>query len=178
MIMKLEKGFIQVYTGNGKGKSTAAIGQAIRAAGHGLKTLIVQFMKEYPYGEVETLHKLSEFITIEQYCGDDFVFKKTLPPQSELNKVKKAFARIESAFQLGEFDIVILDEICVSIYFKLVETSEVIELIQKKPEYIELIMTGRYCPQEIIEIADLVTDMKEVKHYYSEGVLARKGIES
>ncbi|HRI47869.1 MAG TPA: cob(I)yrinic acid a,c-diamide adenosyltransferase [Ignavibacteriaceae bacterium] len=175
--MKIEKGFIQVYTGNGKGKSTAAIGQAIRAAGHGLRTLIVQFMKEYPYGEVETLNKLSEFITIEQYCGDDFVLKKTLPPQSELDKVKKAFKRIESAFQHGEYDLVILDEICVSIYFKLVETSAVIELIQKKPEHIELIMTGRYCPQEIIEIADLVTEMKEVKHYYSEGVLARKGIE-
>lgn len=176
--MKLEKGFIQVYTGNGKGKTTAAIGQAVRAAGLGLKTFIIQFMKEYPYNELKSLQLLSEWITIEQHCGDDFVYKGELPSSAEVSKARKALSSAEDKMKSGEYNLIILDEVIVSIYFKLLTTEEVISVIDKKPHNIELILTGRYCPSEIIEKADLVTEMKEVKHYYTQGVLSRKGIES
>jgi cob(I)alamin adenosyltransferase len=175
---KLDKGFIQVYTGNGKGKSTAAIGQAVRAAGFGLKTYIVQFMKEFPYSELNSLKYLEEWITIEQFCGDDFVYKKQLPGPEEIAKAKRGLSTSLENMLSSEFDLIILDEINVAIYFKLFTTDEVLEFINKKPKNIELILTGRYCPKELIEAADLVTEMKEVKHYYRNGVISRKGIES
>lgn len=176
--MKLEKGLIQVYTGNGKGKTTAAIGQAVRAAGLGLKTLIIQFMKEYPYNELKSLEYLREWITIEQHCSDDFVYKKELPPIEEVNKARKALMSANEKMHSGEYDIIILDEVIVSIYFQLLKTEEILPLLENKPANIELILTGRYCPPEIIEKADLVTEMVEVKHYYTKGILSRKGIES
>lgn len=175
---KLDKGFIQIYTGNGKGKSTAAIGQAIRGAGFGLRTYIIQFMKEYPYSEIESLKKLDNLIEVEQCGKDDYVYKKQLPPEDEIEKAKKALRRTKEKMISGDYDLIILDEICVAIYFKLFNTSEVLDFIRSKPANVELILTGRYCPQELIEAADLVTEMKEVKHYYQTGVLARKGIES
>ncbi len=175
---KLDRGFVQVYTGNGKGKTTAAIGQAVRAAGAGLKSYIIQFMKEYPYSEMNSLKNLSEWITIEQICGDDFVLKKVPPPASEIDKAKTALANVKRKMTEGLYDLIVLDEVCVSIYFGLVTESDVLLLIDSKPNNVELILTGRYCPQSIIDKADLVTEMKEVKHYYAEGVLARKGIES
>jgi cob(I)alamin adenosyltransferase len=175
---KLEKGFVQIYTGNGKGKSTAAIGQAVRAAGFGLKTYIAQFMKEYPYNELISLKKLSEWISIEQFGGDEFVYKKELPGQVELNKAKKGLQTAKEKMLSGEFELIILDEVIVAIYFKLIESKDLIEIINAKPEYVELILTGRYCPEELIELADLVTEMKEVKHYYKKGIISRRGIES
>lgn len=174
----LNKGFIQVYTGNGKGKTTAAIGQAVRAAGAGMKSYIIQFMKEYPYSELNSLKYLSEWITIEQKGGDDFVYKKELPTEVEKTKAKEALKKAEEHIISRSFDLIILDEVLVSIYFKLLTTIEIISVIKKKPEPVELILTGRYCPEEIIEFADLVTEMKEIKHYYSKGILSRKGIES
>lgn len=174
----LNKGFIQVYTGNGKGKTTAAIGQAIRAAGAGIKSYIIQFMKEYPYSELNSLKYLSEWITIEQKGGDDFVYKKELPSEEEKTKAGDALKKAEEYMISGSFDIIVLDEVLVSVYFKLLTTNEIISVINKKPEPVELILTGRYCPEEIIELADLVTEMKEIKHYYTKGVLSRKGIES
>ncbi|MEW6196310.1 MAG: cob(I)yrinic acid a,c-diamide adenosyltransferase [Bacteroidota bacterium] len=178
MNSKLNKGFIQLYTGNGKGKSTAAIGQAVRAAGCGLKTYIVQFMKEYPYNELNSLKNLSAWITVEQVCKDDFVFKKVNPPQEEIDKANDALTKAKDKMCSGEFDIIILDEVCVSIYFGLLKTEDVLNFLNSKPENVELILTGRYAPQEIIDRADLVTEMKEIKHYYRKGVLARRGIES
>lgn len=175
---KLEKGYVQVYTGNGKGKSTAAIGQAVRAAGAGMKTYIIQFMKEYPYSELKALKYLSEWITIEQKGGDDFVYKKELPSREEKLKAGNALKKAEDLMLSGSFDIIILDEVLVAIYFKLLESNELISVIKKKPSFVELILTGRYCPEEIIELADLVTEMKEIKHYYTKGVMSRKGIES
>ncbi|OGU54551.1 MAG: cob(I)yrinic acid a,c-diamide adenosyltransferase [Ignavibacteria bacterium RBG_13_36_8] len=174
----LEKGYVQVYTGNGKGKTTAALGQALRAVGHGLKTYIAQFMKDYPYNELLGLKYLSEWITIEQFCGDDFVLKKVSPSKDEIRKAKEGLSKAKGKMLSGEFDIIILDEICVSIYFKLLTVEDVLPLIQIKPKNVELILTGRYCPQELIDKADLVTEMKEVKHYFQKGVSARKGIES
>jgi cob(I)alamin adenosyltransferase len=176
--MNLKKGYIQVYTGNGKGKTTAAIGQAVRAAGAGLKTVIIQFMKEYPYSEIVSLNELSKWITVEQYGKDDFVYKGKMPGEEDLAVALRALKRAEDIMLCNEYDIIILDEIIVAIYFKLFPISDVIDLINKKPDNVEIILTGRYCPEEIIEKADLVTEMKEIKHYYTKNVLSRKGIES
>jgi cob(I)alamin adenosyltransferase len=175
---KLDKGYIQVYTGNGKGKTTAAIGQAVRAAGFGLKTYFVMFMKEFPYNEIKSLQKLKDFITIVQVGKDDFVYKKVPPPKEEKLKIKNALDMARTKMLSGEYDLIILDEIFVSIYFGLITKEEVIAFINEKSDHVELILTGRYCPQEIIDKADLVTEMKEVKHYYEKGVIARRGIES
>jgi cob(I)alamin adenosyltransferase len=175
---KLQQGFVHIYTGNGKGKSTAAIGQAVRAAGFGLKIYIAQFMKEFPYNELNSLKHLNEWITIEQFGGDEFVYKKELPGDEELAKAKKGLQAATGKMLSGNYDLVILDEAIVAIYFKLVKTEELIEIINKKPESVELILTGRYCPKELIELADLVTEMKEIKHYYKKGITSRRGIES
>ena len=175
---KLEQGFIQIYTGNGKGKTTAAIGQAVRAAGFGLKTYIAQFMKEYPYSELRSLDHLKNWITIEQFCGDEFVYKKELPGDEELAKAKIGLQTAKAKMLSGEYDLIILDEAIVAIYFKLIQIDELVELVKQKPENIELIITGRYCPEELIKLADLVTEMKEVKHYYQKGIMSRKGIDS
>jgi len=175
---KLEKGFIQIYTGNGKGKSTAAIGQAVRAAGYGFKTYIAQFMKEYPYSELKSLEFLKEFITIEQFAGDDFVYRKELPNKIEMDKARRGLEIAKAKMLSGKFDIIILDEVCVSIHFGLFNDEEILTFMKMKPHNVELILTGRYCPDKLMEAADLVTEMKALKHYYLDGVLARKGIES
>ena len=175
---KLEKGFIHVYTGNGKGKTTAAIGLAVRGAGAGLKIYFLQFMKEFPYSEIESLKSFPKHILLEQSGGDDFVLRKENPPQEEIFKAKNALKKAESLMASEKYDIIILDEICVSIYFKLLTVHEVLEVIKKKPFDVELVLTGRYCPQELIDAADLVTEMKEIKHYYAQGISSRKGIES
>lgn len=173
----LERGFIQVYTGNGKGKSTAAIGLAVRGAGAGLKSYIIQFMKDYPYNEVGSLKRFDGLIEIEQFCGDDFVFRKELPSSEEVEKAVTGLKRAREKMLSGEYSIIILDEALVSIYFKLLTTEQLLEFIKEKPASIELVITGRYAPQEIIDAADLVTEMKEIKHYYTQGILSRKGIE-
>ena len=176
--MNLEKGYIHIYTGNGKGKTTAALGQALRAAGNGLKTLIVSFMKDFPYGELKCIQHLSEWIRLEQYGDDHFVLNKEPPGDSDLKAAKQAFKRAEGAMSGGEYDMIILDEICVAIYFGLLKTADVLLMLARKPERIELILTGRYCPEKLIAEADVVTEMREIKHYFQKGVLARRGIES
>ena len=175
---KLDKGSVQIYTGNGKGKSTAAIGQAVRAAGFGLRTYIAQFMKEFPYNELISLKHLSEWITIEQFGGDEFVLKKELPGKEEVVKARKGLQSAKEKMLSGDYDIIILDEAIVAIYFKLIKTKDLIEFINTKPTKVELILTGRYCPEELIKLADLVTEMKEVKHYYQKGITSRNGIEN
>lgn len=175
---KLKQGFVQIYTGNGKGKSTAAIGQAVRAAGFGLKTYIAQFMKEYPYNELVSLKLFSQLITVEQFGGDEFFYKNELPGKEELEKASRGLQTARKKMLSGEYDLLILDEAIVAIYFKLIETKKLIEFIKAKPDNVELILTGRYCPEELIELADLVTEMKEVKHYYQKGITSRRGIES
>ena len=170
------KRFIQIYTG--KGKTTAAIGQAVRAAGSQLRTFMVMFMKEYPYGEVRALEHLKEWITIERHGKDDFVYKHELPGESDKAAIQTGLHHARDAMLSGKYDIVILDEICVCTYFKLLEPKELLPLLDERPDSVELILTGRYCPPEWIERADLVTEMTEVKHYYQQGVLSRKGFES
>lgn len=171
--------YLQIYTGNGKGKTTAAIGQSIRAAGSRLRTLFVMFMKDFPYGEVRALESLSEFITIERYGGDQFVYERQLPPPHEVATARRALARARDAMRERAFDIVVLDEICVAVYFKLLTEEDVLAVIDERPPEVELILTGRYCPQSWLDRADLVTEMTEIKHYYTnQGVLSRKGFES
>jgi cob(I)alamin adenosyltransferase len=172
------RGFIQIYTGNGKGKTTAAIGLAVRAAGAGLKSYIIQFMKDFPYSESKSLIELNQWITIEKVGTDDFVFRKENPPQEEITKAKLALDTAKQKMLSGEYNLIILDEICVAIYFGLFTVEDVLTMLEFKPENVELILTGRYCPQVLIDRADLVTQMDEIKHYYQNGVLSRKGIDS
>jgi len=172
------KRFVQIYTGNGKGKTTAAIGQAVRAAGHGLKSLIIMFMKNHPYGELQSLRRLSEWITVEQYGDDVFVMRKEPPSAEDIAVARRALARAREAVRSGVWDIVILDEVCVCVYFKLLAVDDILPLLAERPDHVELILTGRYGPQEWIEKADLVTELVEVKHYYQDGVIARRGFES
>ena len=172
------KGYIQIYTGNGKGKTTAALGQALRAAGSGLKTYIIQFMKDFPYGEIKSIRSLGDRIKLEQCGNDAFVFNKELPTDSDIKTAEQGLQRARKAMLSGKYDIVIMDEVCVAIYFKLLKTEQILSLLEEKPQSVELILTGRYCPEEIIEKADLVTRMEEIKHYYQRGEPARKGIES
>ncbi len=171
--------FLQVYTGNGKGKTTAAIGQVIRASGYGLRTYFLMLMKDFPYNEVQLLRSLTNLVTVVQCGGDDFVFKRQLPGEVEVAAARQALQDAKVAMLSGSYDIIVLDEIFPSIYFQLVPLNDLEEFIRARPETVELVLTGRYCPQSVIAQADLVTEMKEVKHYYTtKGVTSRKGFES
>ncbi|MGB7572255.1 MAG: cob(I)yrinic acid a,c-diamide adenosyltransferase [Thermodesulfobacteriota bacterium] len=173
----MEKGLIQVYTGNGKGKTTAALGLALRAVGHGLKVLIIQFMKgNIHYGEFESCKKLSPYLTIKQMGRETFV-SKTNPDPVDIKLVQDAFALAKKAIADEEYDIVILDEINVAIDYGLIPLSDFLHVLDTKPSGVELILTGRNARPEIIGRADLVTEMVDRKHYYKEGVSAREGIE-
>jgi len=176
--MILEKGYIQVYTGNGKGKTTAAIGQSLRAIGNDLRVYFVQFMKNFPYGEVKLLEKMAPNLVLKRYGTDDFVFKKTPPSRDLIQEVESGLEQTERVMLDKSFQVIVLDEILVSIYFKLINEQSVLEFLNKKPDQTEIILTGRYCPDSILELANLVTNMTEVKHYYQKGVSARRGIES
>ncbi len=176
--MKLKQGFIQVYTGNGKGKTTAAIGQAIRALGHGLKVYLTQFMKDYPYGELDMLKKFAPQIVLKNWGNDRFVFKRQPPSQSLIEEMNQGLEEARNAMLSLNYDLIILDEVLVSIYFKLFTKEQIIAFLKQKPARVELILTGRYCPKEIMDFADLVTEMVEVKHYFQRGFTARTGIEN
>ncbi|MDH5793356.1 MAG: cob(I)yrinic acid a,c-diamide adenosyltransferase [Candidatus Bathyarchaeota archaeon] len=173
---KLEKGLVQVYTGNGKGKSSAAFGLALRAIGRGLKVYIIQFIKGgFDYGELYIVDKLPN-LTLKAFGRGKFVTEKP-PGKADVELAEEAFALAEEVVKSGEYDIVILDEINVALNLKLIQIEKVLELIKNKPKHVELVLTGRYAPNEIIEAADLVTEMKEVKHPFNKGFQARKGIE-
>ncbi len=173
----MEKGLIQVYTGNGKGKTTAALGLALRAAGHGFKTLMIQFMKgNIQYGELESAKKLSPCLTICQMGRETFV-SKTHPDPVDIEWAQKGFALAKEAISSGNYDIVILDEINVAVDYGLISLAELLQLLDSKPENVELILTGRDASPEILEKADLITEMVERKHYYTKKISSRKGIE-
>ncbi len=172
----LKKGYIQIYTGNGKGKTTAALGLALRAAGNELSVFIGQFMKGQDYGELKAVQQLAPFITIEQFGQPTFVHVDKAT-EEDIRLAQQGLARCREAMLSNRYDIVILDEVNVAIFFRLLKTEQILELFEQKPEQVELILTGRYAPEALIEKADLVTEMREIKHYYSQGVVARKGIE-
>lgn len=165
---------IQVYTGNGKGKTTASFGLALRAAGAGLKVYIGQFVKGRHYSELNSLRKIKN-IKVEQLGTSCFIRKKPLKRDIEL--AKRGFNKIKKIISKRTYDVVILDEINIALNLKILELKDVIELIKKTPKKVELVLTGRYAPQAIIKLADLVSEIKEVKHYFNKGVAARKGIE-
>jgi len=171
----MEKGYVHLYTGDGKGKTTAALGLAIRAAGYGLETFIGQFMKGQHYGELTAL-KLIPQVTVAQF-GDEGCIQRHEVTELHRKHARDGLARIAKVMAEGRYSIIIMDEICVAIWFNLVSVEEVLHLFKERPFGVELVLTGRRAPKELFDHADLVTEMKEVKHYYAKGVMARNGIE-
>ena len=169
------KGLIQVYTGDGKGKTTAALGLALRAAGRNMKVLIVQFMKKWDYGELHSV-KLIPNITLETFGTKEFIYKGKAK-KIDYEEAEKAFSFGVERMQSGDYDIVIFDELNMALYYELLDLKEILEKLRGKPEGVEVVITGRRAPEEIIEIADLVTEMKEIKHPYQKNIKARMGIE-
>lgn len=173
----LERGYVQVYTGNGKGKTTASLGLAFRAMGQGLKTYMGQFMKGQHYAELKAAEMCSPYITIEQYGKDTFIHIKNPPLEEDIKMSKEGLEKAKKAMFSGKYDLVIFDEINTAHYFHLITTEEMLDVIRNKPDNVEVIFTGRYAPQEVLDEADLVTEMCEIKHYYRIGVPARDGVE-
>ena len=169
------KGYVQVYTGNGKGKTTAALGLSIRALGAGKKVFIGQFAKSKYYSELETIEKLLKNITIKQFGMGCFIFEK--PKEEDIQAAQNGLKEITSIIESDEYDVIILDEANIAVHYNLITADELISAINKRSERTEIIITGRYAKQEIMDVADLVTEMKEIKHYYQQGVQARVGIE-
>ena len=169
------KGYIQVYTGNGKGKTTAALGLAIRAAGAGLKVFISQFIKMGEYSEINALKRFNDLITVEQFGTGRFI--KGKPSASDIEAARKGLERIKAVFVSNQHNVVIMEEANVAAKLGLLSVEDMLEIMVEKPKDVELVITGRGADSRIIEKADLVTEMKEVKHYFQKGVKARIGIE-
>ncbi|WP_321329092.1 cob(I)yrinic acid a,c-diamide adenosyltransferase [uncultured Ilyobacter sp.] len=169
------RGYIQVYTGNGKGKTTASLGLIVRALGNNLKVYMGQFMKGQRYGELNTLEKLG--VLVERFGTDECLMSRDDVSELDIKKAKEGYQRVLEVLLSKKYNLVILDEICVSTYFNLITEEEILHLMKIKPLETELVLTGRYAPEKVIEQADLVTEMKEIKHYYEQGVMARDGIE-
>ncbi|HYE84069.1 MAG TPA: cob(I)yrinic acid a,c-diamide adenosyltransferase [Clostridia bacterium] len=179
-MMKLQKGLIQVYTGDGKGKTTAALGQGLRSCGRGLKVYMVQFLKSGDTGELHSTEKLQPLFKIFRFERErGFFWTLSEKEKCELKEdINRGFDFIKGVVTNNECDILIIDELLGVLGNKLLEINEVVELLKSKPGTMEIIVTGRNAPKEIIEAADLVTEMKEIKHYFNNGIPAREGIES
>jgi len=171
----MRRGYIQVYTGNGKGKTTAALGLALRAAGAGLRVFIAQFIKKKRCSEHKILEQLSDYITLRQY-GKGLILKREAS-ESDIKAAQEGLRETKEIIGSGEFDMVILDEANVATHCGLISADDLLGLISQKPRNLELVITGRYADERVIRKADLVTEMKEIKHYRKQGVKARVGIE-
>jgi len=171
------KGYIQVYTGNGKGKTTAALGLALRAAGNGHKTYFGQFLKGQDYGELSAVQNLSSLITIDQFGRKGFIHVTENPDKEDIERAQKGLKICLKMMRSRNYRIIVLDEINVAVHFHLFSEKEIHDFLDEKPDDVEVILTGRYAPESFIERADLVTEMKEIKHYYKKGIQARRGIE-
>ncbi len=169
------KSYVHVYTGEGKGKTTASLGLAVRAAGAGHKVFIAQFVKGGRYSELNALKRFDDLITIEQFGVGRFI--NGHPSESDIEAARKGLKKMKTILSSGDYKVVILDEANIAVYYKLFSAEELIDLADCRADETELIITGRYASAEILEKADLVTEMKAVKHYYKEGVKARVGIE-
>lgn len=169
------KGYIHIYTGNGKGKTTAALGLAIRAAGADLQVLLAQFIKGRLYSELKALSRFSDKITVEQFGLPHFIHGN--PSVPDIKAARHGLERVKSFMLSGRFDMIIIDEGNVAVTCGLISKQDLLDLIAMKPENLELVITGRDALPEIIDKADLVTEMKDIKHYYDKGVDARIGIE-
>jgi cob(I)alamin adenosyltransferase len=171
----MRKGYIQIYTGNGKGKTTAALGLALRAAGAGLKVFIAQFVKQRRCSEHKALERFSDLVTFKRY-GKGF-FMKRKPGKADFEAAEKGFEEARNIILSRQYDVVILDEINIAVKYGLIRIDELLDVMAKKPAAVELVITGRYAESSVIDKADLVTEMKAIKHYSGQGVKARKGIE-
>jgi cob(I)alamin adenosyltransferase len=176
----LRQGYVQVYTGDGKGKTTAALGLCLRALGAGHSVYIGQFIKGMRYSEIETLERLSalfggERLAVEQYGRGCFIRREPEPEDREATRI--GLDRAREALASGRYDLVVLDEINVASLFGLVSEEELGAILDARPPHVELVLTGRYAPESLLARADLVTEMREVRHYYARGVQARTGIE-
>ena len=170
------QGLVQIFTGDGKGKTSAALGAVLRASGNGLRAYVVFFMKgDYPYGEFSILPKLPNVETA-RFGLTTFCDPNNVKPE-EKEQARLALAAAREAIFSGNYDLVVLDEVNIAVAWKLVELEEVIRLLNEKPPDVELILTGRYANTKLVQLADLVTECLKIKHPYDEGVIARKGVE-
>lgn len=169
------EGYVQVYTGDGKGKTTAALGLAVRAAGAGLKVFIGQFIKSMTYSEIKALDRFEDLITIRQFGRGCFI--RGNPTRADIDVAGQALEALAGALKSGRYDVVIADEANVAVGCHLISDNDLLDLIDARPAHVELVLTGRGAPQAVIDKADLVTEMKAVKHYYEKGIVAREGIE-
>ena len=169
------KGYVQVYTGDGKGKTTAAIGLAIRALGAGWRVFIAQFLKSGEYSEHKALAQFSEHLTIKTYGRN--VFIKGEPEEEDRRLAQEAYQEIAEIVASGQYRLVILDEANVAVHYGLITVAQILDLIDRRAEGVELLITGRYAHSRLIERADLVTEMRGVKHYFDRGIKARVGVE-
>jgi len=168
------KGLIQVYTGNGKGKTTAALGLALRAAGAGLRVFIGQFLKTAEASEHKALMRFKDLITIKTFGRKGFV---TQPTEKDITLAQHGLEECAKAISSGNYTLVIMDEINIAIHLGLLPLEAVLKILKEKPDQVEVVLTGRYAPKKLYEVADLITEMKEIKHYYTQGIKARKGFE-
>ena len=175
---RIGRGYVHIYTGDGKGKTTAALGMALRAAGSGLRTIIVQFMKGRHYSELDAVEMLQGLVKIEQFGDPEFCRPSDPPDTRDVEMAVSALKRLERLMDTRACDILIADEVVTAAMFNLISQENILDLIRRRPFGMELILTGRGAAERIIAAADLVTEMKEIKHYYTDGVQARKGIES
>ena len=167
-------GMVHVYTGNGKGKTTSAIGLAVRAVGAGLNVYIGQFAKGMKYSELNSLSDIDN-IKVEQFGQNYFI--KGSPTEQDINSAQNGFNKIKDVLKSGKYEVVILDEANIATYYELFTVQELIDVIEERAKNVEVIITGRMADKKLINYADLVTEMKEIKHYYNQGVVARTGIE-
>jgi cob(I)alamin adenosyltransferase len=167
--------YIHVYTGDGKGKTTAALGLTLRAVGAGWKVLFAQFLKHGEYSEIKALKRLGDQVTIRQYGSGWFI--KGKPSMEEIKTAQAGLGEIIQVMKERKYDLIVLDEINVAVHFGLIPVENVINLLERRPQDVELVFTGRWAPKEITERADLVTEARMIKHYFNKGILAREGIE-
>lgn len=170
----MDKGCVQIYTGNGKGKTTAALGLTLRAVAAGKKVFIGQFVKGMKYSELTILEKM-ENVTVKQFGRDCFIYRD--PTEDDIEVAKQGLAEVRRVLSDDDYDIVILDEANIALFYNLFSVEELITVIGLRKAHVEIVITGRYAPQTLVEYADLVTEMKEIKHYYTKGIEARLGIE-
>jgi cob(I)alamin adenosyltransferase len=171
----VDKGYLQVYTGDGKGKTTAALGLALRAAGAGLRVYVAQFVKGMHYSELDALKRLEDLITVKQFGRDCFIRRQ--PGQADIAAARAGLEEVRRVLAAKACDVLILDEASIATFYNLFSVDELLALIDSRPEGVEVIVTGRKADPRLLEKADLVTEMREVRHYYAKGVQARAGIE-
>lgn len=173
---RLERGCVQVYTGDGKGKTTCAFGLAFRAVGQGLRVFIIQFLKGRETGELKAAARLAPELTVRAFGRPGLVNLKS-PAAEDLALARQALDLAKSVITAGDHGLVVLDEINVALAYGLLPLAEVLSLLKNRPSQVEVVLTGRSAPPEVIEAADLVTEMRPLKHYWQAGVPARRGIE-